>query len=636
MSGFKNQEDIVQTINGNFGRWQLRTIVLIFLCKIPTAWFTICVIYTAPTPQKGDYYCKPGEFLETNSTLTDNYMSYNLQKDIQSTDKQFQVDACHTYKATLETSFAHKNLRNYSNPFSKPKQRTTQQLNVHLVPCINFEHNSEYQSLVTQFDLVCSRELLVSMTQSFHALGALIGGLVAKKALNHISPRRLMLYGMLGQIMCGNLTGLVSSFVLHVYYRCLTSVFCAFMYTSGQVILTDITAGKARTIIVTLSELFWSIGLILLPGISIFFDSWSYLYIAISTSVILLVFLHRWISDSPRWLLKHNKIEKTLQLLLESAAFNNREIPLDLENQLELYAQNLRNTKESNYWSIWDGKTPRVFIILIHWAWVVSAVLYNVMILMIRTLGVEHLHVNTACLGFAEMLGVFLGLYLILYTRHHWLWCGYVMMLAGFITYLIWFIPDTIKESRKIGFEMLFWILLKLANSAYLSILTTCTGQLVSAEKRSILMLSSSCFSRFWLVFAPFIIITTKFHILIPITVFASLAVSSGVLMCFLNIHFWNDEQPKICKIPTPNTYRRKSSTILLQRRRSSCISEMSAMENQSSEGGGGYDNPLTISITDLWHMNRGMGCIEELEMYDSVSEGSMKEEMKENKMQRI
>lgn len=97
--------------------------------------------------------------------------------------------------------------------------------------------------------------------------------------------------------------------------------------------------------------------------------------------------------------MRHNKIEKTLQLLLESAAFNNREIPLDLEFQLETYAKTLQNTKESSYWSIWDGKTSRIFIILIHWAWVVSNVLYNVMILMIRTLGVEHLHVNTACLG---------------------------------------------------------------------------------------------------------------------------------------------------------------------------------------------------------------------------------------------
>lgn len=41
---------------------------------------------------------------------------------------------------------------------------------------------------------------------------------------------------MIGQIICGNLTGVVSTFVLHVYYRCLTSVFCAFMTASGQVI----------------------------------------------------------------------------------------------------------------------------------------------------------------------------------------------------------------------------------------------------------------------------------------------------------------------------------------------------------------------------------------------------------------
>ena len=185
--GFKNQKDIVQTVNGDFGRWQLRTILLIFLCKIPTAWFTICVIYTAPTPQKGAYYCKPPEQQHNNSSLIEeHWMSFDLQKDIQSTDRQFQVDACHTYKISLETNFAQKNQGNYTNPFNMPHhqhQVDQHQVDIHLIPCDSFEHNSEYESLVTQFDLVCSRELLVSMTQSFHALGALIGGLVAKQTL---------------------------------------------------------------------------------------------------------------------------------------------------------------------------------------------------------------------------------------------------------------------------------------------------------------------------------------------------------------------------------------------------------------------------------------------------------------------
>lgn len=38
--------DLVGKINGNFGRWQLRTVLLIFLCKIPSSWFMACIIYT--------------------------------------------------------------------------------------------------------------------------------------------------------------------------------------------------------------------------------------------------------------------------------------------------------------------------------------------------------------------------------------------------------------------------------------------------------------------------------------------------------------------------------------------------------------------------------------------------------------
>lgn len=112
----------------------------------------------------------------------------------------------------------------------------------------------------------------------------------------------------------------------------------------------------------------------------------------------------RWISDSPRWLLRQNKIEKALQLLLESAAFNNREIPLDLEEQLKAYSRCLQqNARPIKYWHIWTKKELRKYIIAIHWAWAIATILYNVMILMIRSLGVKHIHVNSACLGRIEI-----------------------------------------------------------------------------------------------------------------------------------------------------------------------------------------------------------------------------------------
>lgn len=45
-----------------------------------------------------------------------------------------------------------------------------------------------------------------------------------------------MLLGMLGQIFCGNLTGLVDTYQLHIYFRCITSVCCTITVTAGQAI----------------------------------------------------------------------------------------------------------------------------------------------------------------------------------------------------------------------------------------------------------------------------------------------------------------------------------------------------------------------------------------------------------------
>lgn len=205
----------------------------------------------------------------------------------------------------------------------------------------------------------------------------------------------------------------------------------------------DITAGKARTLVVTLSELFWSIGLVLLPAISIYFDNWSHLYVAISSALIVLVWLHRWITDAPRWLLRHQRIEPALRILLESATHNNRMVPLTLDVQLTVYAAELNGQKRSSYCQIWDKETKRRQLIYIHLIWGCAQVLYNIILLMIRSLGEAQVHVNTAALGLAEMVGVFVGLYFILYTRRYWRWAGNLMIVAGFCTYLVWLLPET-------------------------------------------------------------------------------------------------------------------------------------------------------------------------------------------------
>ncbi|XP_068157302.1 solute carrier family 22 member 12 [Drosophila tropicalis] len=610
-SSSSNDVDIVDQINGCFGRWQLRTILLIFLCKIPTAWFMACIIYTAPYPRKGELVCRPAGWNASQSQeLLEEHNEINtLLSEERSTDRLFNVDVCSAYALSLTQGF----VRRYGQEWNTSSRAVDSS---HL-PCEKVEHTTAYKSLITQFDLICSRRVLVAVTQSFHALGALIGGLLAYKALKHISPRRLMLYGMLGQIFCGNLTGLVDTYQLHVYFRCLTSVFCAFMYTAGQFILNDITSGQARILVITLSELFWSIGLILLPAISIYFDDWSYLYVAISSSLFILVWLHRWIADAPRWLLRHQRIEEALRELLESATYNGRKVPLTLDVQLTIYAKDLESEdqKKRSYCGIWDGETKRSQLIYIHCIWGCALVLYNIILLMIRTLGSAQVHVNTAALGFAEMIGVFVGLYFILYTRRHWRWAGNLMIVAGICTYFVWLLPQTARNSRRVGLELFFWLLLKFANSASIAVLTTCTGEMVPAEKRVYFLLSVITFSRLCLVLSPLLTTLVVIHPLVPITIIATLGWLYGLALRRLNRYYWNTEQPHIDHVPTPNTYRRNSALIL--RRRSSTSSEVSGFSNELLSN---FEHNLAVSIADIWHINfNPINEMEEIELNEEA-----------------
>lgn len=138
---------------------------------------------------------------------------------------------------------------------------------------------------------------------------------------------------------------------------------------------------------------------------------------------------------------------------------------------------------------------------------------------------------------------------------------------------------------------MLFCIGLKLANATSLSVLTTCTGEMVPPKKRPMLMFSVITISRIWLAIAPYILASALIHPLIPITLFAFLAVLNGGSMCYLNTKFWNESAPRIQRVPSVKTYRRKSSMLLMKR-------------NSTSSDFDNFNSGMSINISDIWNLS--------------------------------
>lgn len=154
---------------GEWGPWQQRTVFFIFLCKIPAAWFMACVIFTAPFAKNNEFQCQQ----QVNAFSAANHTEW-LNVDDQPSIQSNEFDSCAVHKIRNVT-FSDLQQNDQANFVSKSFD--TEQCDV-------FQHNSPFDSLVTQFDLVCSRTILIAVTQFFHLCGVLTGGILATQLLN--------------------------------------------------------------------------------------------------------------------------------------------------------------------------------------------------------------------------------------------------------------------------------------------------------------------------------------------------------------------------------------------------------------------------------------------------------------------
>lgn len=136
--------DIVTACLGNWGPWQRRAVLLIYLCKIPSAWFMASIIFTAPTPWPGQFYCVQ---LSGNDSAIDRTATLAGQQ-------RADDDFCWQTNGANES-----------------------------VACSDFGHTSLVETIVTQFDLVCGRTILLAVSQFAHLFGVLTGGLLANALL---------------------------------------------------------------------------------------------------------------------------------------------------------------------------------------------------------------------------------------------------------------------------------------------------------------------------------------------------------------------------------------------------------------------------------------------------------------------
>ncbi|KAL5737839.1 hypothetical protein ACOSP7_030600 [Xanthoceras sorbifolium] len=184
-------------------------------------------------------------------------------------------------------------------------------------------------STVSQWGLFCEDKYKVGLVQALFFCGCLIGAGV----FGHLSDSKLGRKGSL-TIVCilnaifGCLTALSPNYLTYLLLRVLTGFstggvgLCAFVLATEPVGPTKRGAAGMSTFY------FFSTGIVILSFVAYCFRSWRELYIASSIpSVLFVVFVLPFLSESPRWYLVRGRVNEAMKLMRSIAKSNGKHLP---------------------------------------------------------------------------------------------------------------------------------------------------------------------------------------------------------------------------------------------------------------------------------------------------------------------
>ncbi|KAK9268882.1 hypothetical protein L1049_000647 [Liquidambar formosana] len=205
-------------------------------------------------------------------------------------------------------------------------------------------------STVAEWGLVCGEKYKVGLVQALFFGGCMIGAGI----FGHLSDSFLGRKGSL-TIVCilnaifGFLTAFSPDYHTYVLLRLLTGISTGGVGLCGFVLSTEPVGNTKRGAAGMSTFYFFSTGIALLSALAYIFQSWRTLYIASSIpSILFVIIILPFISESPRWYLIRGKIDEALKIMRAIAKSNGNHLPENVTLALDEETNDVSIDTENN------------------------------------------------------------------------------------------------------------------------------------------------------------------------------------------------------------------------------------------------------------------------------------------------
>ncbi|XP_026326759.1 carcinine transporter [Hyposmocoma kahamanoa] len=521
-------DDLLPKI-GEFGLYQKLLLWLVCLpACLPCGFCAFNQLFMTDVP---DHWCKVPELMELNLT--------QLERKVLSIPRK--ADDNTTFEKCLRYSLNWSEVLQTRKPIAMDSN-----YNYSVEPCLDgheYDTSEVESSVVIDFDLVCDYELYPTLGLVALNVGGLIG-VYCFGLLNDRVGRKKSFFACLTNLLVGSImTAYAQTYWFWVLARTIVGLSIPAVYQIPFIISLELAGPNYRSFVTIMTCVFYTLGLILLSGVTYLLRDWRSLSLATSVPFISYYLYWFFLPESPRWLLLKGKLEEANEILKSIAKVNDKELPEEYTTKLHKQVLEQKEKggvteKSASVFALCRTPNMRLKTCLITLNWCASEMVYVGMCYYGPALG------SNQYMSFFLSSAVEIPSYVICWlimdrVGRRWPLC-LSMIFSGIFCMITVLLPNDAQTET-----LVLYLISKCFISASFLIIYPYAGELYPTELRGVGIGTSAYIGGLGLIVIPFINYLGSSNLVLPLLVMGAVSVVGGITALRL---------PETLNCPMPQT----------------------------------------------------------------------------------
>lgn len=299
---------------GSFGVYQKLVIIFVLLpALIPCAFHAYSQLFIAARP---DYWCAaPDELAEFPVGVAKNASIPRVLRD-----GQWRYAQCQMYD---------QNYSRIAELLRRGLNIEVEAVEADVRPCERWSYDRSVfgSTVISEWDLVCGRDFYVTLALVLFAAGGLVGNYIFGYLQDSWGRRPSFYCYLIIEISACAMSAWVSNFVTWLLLRIVVGFTVPAILASPYVLAIELVGPERRSFCTLITNIAYSVGLVLLSGVVYLVRDWRYLSLAVSLPLLLLFTCYPFLPESPRWLVAMGKYKKAAKIMEQMAQINGKKLP---------------------------------------------------------------------------------------------------------------------------------------------------------------------------------------------------------------------------------------------------------------------------------------------------------------------